>query len=190
MGDRKAAKSRASQRRRRLGKPRLEALIAEATVDAYGESEQLGGFYTIIDDHLAVPFESSLLGVPVTMRRVDLTERNEIDYQVGLPRLHQAEVTQDLLVVRDQEPVTLPAIGLSPLLGGTVHHPTGVRVKSCHSRCHCSFRLAGTISRPRRTRRVAKRARAAAIACAVLPSPMWSASSRRVEARNRATPSI
>ena len=106
MGDRKAPNSRASQRRRRLGKPRLEALIAQATVDAYGESEELGGFYTMIDDHLAVPFESSLLGVPVTMRRVDLTERNEIDHQVGLPRLHQAEVAQALLVVRDQEPVT------------------------------------------------------------------------------------
>ena len=56
MGDGKAAKSRAGQRRRRLGKAMLEARIAEATVDAHGESEELVGLYTMIDEHLAVPF--------------------------------------------------------------------------------------------------------------------------------------
>jgi hypothetical protein len=46
-------------------------MIDEATVDAYRESEQLGGFYTMIEDHLAVPFETTLLGMPVTVRGVD-----------------------------------------------------------------------------------------------------------------------
>jgi hypothetical protein len=35
-------------------------MIEEATVDAYGESEQLVGFYTMIDEHLAVPFRDDL----------------------------------------------------------------------------------------------------------------------------------
>ena len=33
------------------------ALIAEATVDAYNESEQRMGFYTMIEEHLDMPFE-------------------------------------------------------------------------------------------------------------------------------------
>jgi hypothetical protein len=53
-------------------------MIEEAIVDAYGESEQVGGFYTAIDEHLAVPFETTLLGMPVTVKAVDLTDRDEI----------------------------------------------------------------------------------------------------------------
>lgn len=53
-------------------------MVEEATVDAYGESEQLSGFYTMIEDYLAVPFETAVLGVPVTVKGVDLTERDEI----------------------------------------------------------------------------------------------------------------
>jgi hypothetical protein len=53
-------------------------MIEEATVDAYGESEQVVGFYTMLDEHLAVPFETTLLGMPVTIRGVDVTGRDEI----------------------------------------------------------------------------------------------------------------
>jgi len=53
-------------------------MIEEATVDAYGEPEQVGGFFTMIDERLAVPFETTLLGLPVTVKRVDVTERDEI----------------------------------------------------------------------------------------------------------------
>ena len=41
--------------RRTLGKPRLEALIEEAIVDAYGESEQRVGFLCMLQEHLACP---------------------------------------------------------------------------------------------------------------------------------------
>ena len=37
-------------------KARLKTLIAEATVDAYDETEQRMGFYTLIEDNLALPF--------------------------------------------------------------------------------------------------------------------------------------
>ena len=56
----------------------LEALIEEATVDAYGESEQRTGLFTMIEEHLALPFETELLGVKVQVERVDLTVEDEI----------------------------------------------------------------------------------------------------------------
>jgi hypothetical protein len=51
----------------------LEAMIAEATVDAYNDDEQLTGLFTMIEEHLAVPFTTTVLGVEVTVRKVDLT---------------------------------------------------------------------------------------------------------------------
>ncbi len=62
----------------RLTPKRLNALIEEAIVDAYGESEQLVGFFTMIEDNLALPFETAVLGVTVTVERVRLTDADEI----------------------------------------------------------------------------------------------------------------
>jgi len=56
----------------------LDALIEEATVDAHGDAEQRTDLFTMIEEHLAVPFETEMLGVPVTVERVDLTEAEEI----------------------------------------------------------------------------------------------------------------
>ena len=70
-----------TNRRRKLDRPRksrLDRLIAEAIVDAYGESEQLVALYTMIESNLALPFETMVLGVPVTVVRVDLTQQDEI----------------------------------------------------------------------------------------------------------------
>jgi hypothetical protein len=51
----------------------IEAMIEEATVDAYGDDEQLTGLFTMLEEHLAVPFTTTVLGVEVTVRKVDLT---------------------------------------------------------------------------------------------------------------------
>ncbi|MFI5960012.1 calcium-binding protein [Cryptosporangium sp. NPDC051539] len=56
----------------------LDEMIAEATVDAYGEDEQLVGFYTLLDEHVAVPFQTVVLGVDVTVERIDLPDRGGI----------------------------------------------------------------------------------------------------------------
>jgi Calcium binding len=56
----------------------LERLVKEAIVDAYNESEQRCGLFTMIEDHLALPFETQVLGVPVTVERIDLTEAEEM----------------------------------------------------------------------------------------------------------------
>jgi hypothetical protein len=63
---------------RRWSGAELDALIDEATVDAYGDAEQRGGLFTMIEEHLALPFETEVLGVPVTVESVDLTETEEI----------------------------------------------------------------------------------------------------------------
>jgi hypothetical protein len=57
---------------------RLAALIEQATVDAYNESEQTTGFFTMIEENLALPFVTQVLGVPVTVEAVDLTEDERI----------------------------------------------------------------------------------------------------------------
>jgi Calcium binding len=56
----------------------LDALIAEATVDCYNDSECLTGFYTMLDEHLAVPFQTVVLGVDVTVAGIDLTDDEQI----------------------------------------------------------------------------------------------------------------
>lgn len=49
-------------------------MIEEAIVDAYGESEQTTAWFTMLDENLAVPFQTKVLGVPVSVERVDLDE--------------------------------------------------------------------------------------------------------------------
>jgi hypothetical protein len=53
--------------------PDLDALIAEGTVDCYDDDEQLTGLFTMIDQHVAVPFGTTVLGVPVTVAKMELT---------------------------------------------------------------------------------------------------------------------
>ncbi len=62
----------------RLSKRRLEELVEEATVDAYNESEQVSGFFTMMEDNLKLPFETEVLGVSVTVKKVDMTDVDQI----------------------------------------------------------------------------------------------------------------
>ena len=57
---------------------KLKRLIEEAIVDAYGESEQRVGFLTMLEDNLALPFVTRVLGADVTVERIDLTGSEEI----------------------------------------------------------------------------------------------------------------
>jgi hypothetical protein len=56
----------------------LDVLIAEATADCYNDSECVTGFYTVLDDNLAVPFQTVVLGVDVTVAGIDLTDDEQI----------------------------------------------------------------------------------------------------------------
>jgi hypothetical protein len=53
-------------------------MIEEATIDAYTESEQAGGFHVMIEQELDLPFETTVLGVTVSVKRVDITDANEV----------------------------------------------------------------------------------------------------------------
>ena len=44
----------------RLSKKKMAALVEEATVDCYSESEQATGLFTMIDDHLSTPFQATV----------------------------------------------------------------------------------------------------------------------------------
>ncbi|MGK5499962.1 hypothetical protein [Streptomyces sp. URMC 125] len=61
-----------------LDRTGLEAMIEEATVDAYTEDEQLTGLFALLEEHLALPFTTEILGVEVTMRGIDLTSDGRI----------------------------------------------------------------------------------------------------------------
>lgn len=56
----------------------LDKLIEEATIDCYGETEQRMGFYSMLEEHFVLPFETCVLGVQVTVERIDLTDAEEI----------------------------------------------------------------------------------------------------------------
>ena len=53
-------------------------MIEQATVDAYGDSEQITGWFTMIEEYLAVPFETKVFGVPITIEGVDLDGGEQI----------------------------------------------------------------------------------------------------------------
>ena len=61
-----------------LSRTRLDQLVEEATIDANGDSEQLVGFLCMLQEHLAVPFTTPLLGIPVQVERIDMHDADEI----------------------------------------------------------------------------------------------------------------
>jgi hypothetical protein len=77
-------------------KAQLDRLIEEATVDAYGEFEQRAAFFTVLQDELALPFDTRVLGAPVTVERIDLTRADEIVAICRRGRARQAIPILDL----------------------------------------------------------------------------------------------
>jgi len=69
-------------------------MIEDAVVDAYDESEQVTGFFTMLEDNLALPFETVVLGVDVTVEKLDLANRGEI---VAVCRRGREQQTTPLL---------------------------------------------------------------------------------------------
>jgi hypothetical protein len=61
-----------------LSKAKLDALIDEAVVDAYDDDEQKVGLLTMMQEHLALPFSVSILGVEATVEKVDMTRDGRV----------------------------------------------------------------------------------------------------------------
>jgi hypothetical protein len=70
--------SKRQPHRRSLSLAKLDEMIEEATVDAYGESEQIVGFFTLLEERLKLPFKTEVLGVEVTVQRLDMTDDEQI----------------------------------------------------------------------------------------------------------------
>ena len=56
----------------------LDAMIEEATIDAYTDEEQVTGLFTMLEEHLALPFQTTMLGATATVTTIDLSTGNEI----------------------------------------------------------------------------------------------------------------
>jgi hypothetical protein len=80
--------------RQRLAKRRLDELVEEAIVDAYGESEQRVGLLSMIPMNLECPFMTEIFGRQARVERVDLNDANEI-----VAVCHHGRVRQTIPIV-------------------------------------------------------------------------------------------
>jgi hypothetical protein len=71
-------------------------MIEEATVDAYDESEQATGWFTMFEEHFELPFETKVLGTPVSVTSIDLRDNGQIVAICTRGRDHQAIAVVDL----------------------------------------------------------------------------------------------
>jgi hypothetical protein len=61
-----------------IAKERFAEMIEEATVDAYDESEQAMGWFTMLEEHLDLPFDTIVLGVTARVLRIDHREDDRL----------------------------------------------------------------------------------------------------------------
>lgn len=57
---------------RKPNKAALDALVEIATTDTHDEDEQVTGFFTMLENHLELPFETEVLGVTVEVVKTEL----------------------------------------------------------------------------------------------------------------------
>lgn len=102
--DAERRRARPASRRLRISPIRLDALIDEAIVDAYNESEQTVGFHAAIEQHISLPFETVILGVGVIVKKVDVTVDNHI-----IAICHRGRERQAVPILELPLPDPLPA---------------------------------------------------------------------------------
>ena len=61
-----------------LSAGKLDKMTEQATVDCYDELEQASGFDTMIEDHLAVPLATRVLGVEVSVVDVEIDDNGSL----------------------------------------------------------------------------------------------------------------
>ena len=74
----KPKKEPAAGEQLRLSKAQLDELVEEAVVDANGESEQVTGFYTMMENDLQLPFATEILGMTVIVEGIDITDDDQL----------------------------------------------------------------------------------------------------------------
>lgn len=78
-------------------------MAEEATVDCGNDSEKITGWFTMMDDDLAVPFEVTILGMPVVVERLDLIADDRI-----VAICSRGPHRQSILLVDLPRPASLP----------------------------------------------------------------------------------
>ena len=53
-------------------------MISEAIIDCHDDSEQAMGLFDMIEEKLRLPFPTIVLGIQVTVEKIDLNEAGEI----------------------------------------------------------------------------------------------------------------
>ena len=71
-------KPREKPQRGRWKKSRLESLIERAVVDGGDEEEQQMAFFEALEEHLKLPFRTSIGKLPVTVRSIEVGDDEEI----------------------------------------------------------------------------------------------------------------
>jgi hypothetical protein len=89
---------------RKLSTADLDELVEEATVDAYDTEEQVSGFFSLMDDELKLPFETTVLGVAATVETIEQTENNDIVAVCRAGKLRQRIRLVDLPLPRPEPP--------------------------------------------------------------------------------------
>jgi uncharacterized Zn finger protein len=80
----------------RISKGRLATMIEEATIDANGESDQTTGWHTMLEQHLTLPFDTTVLGVLVKVVALDVRGDRDIVAICARGRKRQAVPILDL----------------------------------------------------------------------------------------------
>jgi hypothetical protein len=62
-----------------LSPQHLQKLIEEATVDCYDKEEQASGFLTMIEENLALPFTTRVLGVEASVVAVEMDDDGSLE---------------------------------------------------------------------------------------------------------------
>ncbi len=79
-----------------LPKTKLDKMIKEATVDSYGDEEQMMGLFNEIEDKLSIPFKAKVLGEEVeiidfeqadTYHLNAICQRNDKKYKIDILNL-------------------------------------------------------------------------------------------------------
>jgi hypothetical protein len=65
-----------------LSEAELYAMIEEATIDGHDEEERLMGFANLIEENVTVPFETTVLGVKVTVTSIGQRSRGMVAHCV------------------------------------------------------------------------------------------------------------
>ena len=71
-------KGNSASQQRILSRARLDELVEEALVDAYGESEQATAFYTMMANDLRLPFETEIFDTAVIVEGIDITDDDQL----------------------------------------------------------------------------------------------------------------